>query len=141
VNINNLDLTGKVIVVVEDDPTLRKYYDAMLRVTGAEILLFHTGKEFVQYISVENTNIDFVIMDFLIPLVNGIDCLRMFRKVNKNTPFIIITAYSSDEVKMEAFVAGCNEILIKPVFPEKVFSLLEKYLIHKIRITLPGRDY
>jgi DNA-binding response OmpR family regulator len=67
-------------------------------------------------------------MDFLIPLVNGIDCTRMFRKTRKNVPVLMITAYSSEQSKSDAFLAGCTEYILKPVYPEKVYALLEKYL-------------
>jgi CheY-like chemotaxis protein len=47
----------------------------------------------------------------------------------------MITAYSSEQAKNEAFIAGCNEYILKPIYPEKIFFLLEKYL--KSSITIP----
>jgi len=44
---------------------------------------------------------------------------------------VMITAYYSEQTKNEAFVAGCNEYVLKPVFPEKLVVLLEKYLTAK----------
>jgi CheY-like chemotaxis protein len=70
-------------------------------------------------------------MDFLIPLVNGIECLRIFRRDRKNVPVLMITAYSSEQCKTEAYLAGCNEYVLKPIYPEKIFFLLEKYLLHQ----------
>jgi FOG: CheY-like receiver len=134
-NISNLELTGKNIVIVEDNLSSSRYYEALLINTGADIKIFHTGKEFVDYLNQENKNIDLVIMDFLVPLINGIDCVRIFRKERKSTPVIMITAYSSEQAKTEALIAGCNEYLLKPIYPEKVFSLLEKYL--KPNISVP----
>lgn len=134
-NISSLELTGKNIVIIEDDQPSISYYNAILKNSGADIKIFHTGKEFVDYLASENRNIDLVFMDFLIPLINGIDCVRIFRKERKSTPIIMITAYSSDLAKEEAFIAGCNEYLLKPIYPEKVFSVLEKYL--KSNISAP----
>lgn len=134
-NIINLDLTDKNIVIVEDNLSSSRYYEALLINTGADVKIFHTGKEFVDYLSGENKNIDLVIMDFLVPLINGIDCVRIFRKEKKSTPVIMITAYSSEQAKTEAFIAGCDEYLLKPIYPEKVFSILEKYL--KPNISVP----
>lgn len=134
-NIINLELTGKNIVIVEDNLSSSRYYEALLINTGADIKIFHTGKEFVDYLNQENKNIDLVIMDFLVPLINGIDCVRIFRKERKSTPVIMITAYSSEQTKTEALISGCNEYLLKPIYPEKVFSLLEKYL--KPNISVP----
>ena len=67
-------------------------------------------------------------MDFLIPIIDGIECIRIFRKERKTTPVIIITAYSSEHAKTEAYIAGCDEYVLKPIYPQKIFFLLEKYL-------------
>ena len=135
-NISHIDLSGKIIVIIEDDLPSISYYEAILKNTGAVVEIFHTGKEFVDYLSRENRNIDLVFMDFLIPLINGIECVRIFRKERKTAPVIMITAYSSELAKEEAFIAGCNEFLLKPVYPEKIFAILEKYLTSDISARL-----
>ncbi len=131
-NFNNLELEGKNIVIVEDDLPSIRYYETLLRNSGASVEILHTGKEFIDYIKSGNPEIDLVFMDFLIPLVNGIDCIRIFRKLKKDTPIIMITAYSSEQAKTEAYIAGCNEYVLKPIYPEKIFFLIEKYLKKKI---------
>jgi DNA-binding response OmpR family regulator len=135
-NISNLELTGKNIAIVEDDLPSIRYYETLLKNSGADVKIFHTGKDFVDYLSQENNIIDLVFMDFLIPLINGIECIRIFRKERKNTPIIMITAYSSEQAKTEAYIAGCNEYVLKPIYPEKIFFLLEKYLKTKIPVTI-----
>lgn len=133
-NISNLELTGKNIVIVEDDPSSSRYYEAILISTGADFKIFHTGKEFLDYLITENKKIDLVIMDFLVPLINGIECVRIFRKEEKITPVIMITAYYSEQARTEAYVVGCNEYLLKPIYPEKVLYLLNKYLSPNISV-------
>jgi DNA-binding response OmpR family regulator len=135
VNISNLELIGKNIIIVEDDMSSSRYYEALLISTGVDFKIFHTGKEFVDYLTPENKNIDLVIMDFLVPLINGIDCVKIFRKERKSTPVIIITAYYSEQARTEAFIVGCNEYLLKPIYPEKVLYLLNKYLSPNISVT------
>jgi CheY-like chemotaxis protein len=132
VNISNLELTGKHIVIVEDDRPSIKYYETLLKNTGADLRIFRTGKEFVDYITQGQNQIDLILMDFLIPLINGIECVRIFRKESKIIPVVMITAYSSEQAKAEAYIAGCNEFVLKPIYPEKILFLLEKYLISEI---------
>jgi len=132
-NISNLELKGKCIVIVEDDMPSVRYYETLLKNSGAEVLIFHTGKQFAEYIQSDKV-IDLVFMDFLIPLINGIECIRLLRKDRKNTAVIMITAYSSEQAKTEAFIAGCNEYVLKPIFPEKIFFLLEKYLKKNVSV-------
>jgi CheY-like chemotaxis protein len=131
-NISNLQLSGKKIVIVEDDLPSIRYYETLLSSSGAEVKIFRNGKEFVDYINTGSEQIDLVFMDFLIPLINGIECLRIFRKMKKNVPVLMLTAYSSEQSKTEAYLAGCNEYVLKPIYPEKIFFLIEKYLKHEV---------
>lgn len=135
-NISNLQLEGKNIVIVEDDIPSVKYYETLLRNSGANVKILNTGKQFIDYINTENPVVDLVFMDFLIPIVNGIECIRFFRKERKTTPVIMITAYSSEQAKTEAYIAGCNEYVLKPIYPEKIFFLIEKYLYSNIPASL-----
>ncbi len=127
-NISNLELDGRIIVIVEDDLPSIRYYETVLKNSGAELKIFRTGKEFVDYISRKDSRADLIFMDFLIPLVNGIECIRLLRKERKSVPVIMITAFSSEQVKTEAYIAGCNEYILKPIYPEKIFFLVGKYL-------------
>jgi DNA-binding response OmpR family regulator len=79
-------------------------------------------------------------MDFLVPLINGIDCTRILRKERKGVPVLMLTAYSSEQSKSEAYIAGCSEYILKPVYPEKVYALLEKYLKQEIHSTVNQRS-
>ncbi|MCU0455373.1 MAG: response regulator [Bacteroidales bacterium] len=130
-NTSEIQLADKRIAIVEDDVPSIRYYETLLKSTGADLRVFHTGKEFLDYLSREKERIDLVLMDFLIPLVNGIECIRVFRRERKNVPVLMLTAYSSEQSKTEAYLAGCNEYILKPVYPEKIFFLLEKYLKHE----------
>ncbi len=133
-NISNLELIGKNVLIVEDDMPSIRYYETILKNSGADITILTNGKEFVDYVNNNSKTIDLVFMDFLIPLINGIDCTRIFRKQNRNTPVIMITAYSSEQAKTEAYIAGCNEYILKPIYPEKILFLIEKYLVAEIPV-------
>jgi len=123
-----MDLQDITIVIVEDDVPSVKYYETLFRNSGATVTVFSNGKQFVDFFTSGENKIDLIIIDFLIPLVNGIDCIKLFRKQNKTTPVLMLTAYCSDQTKTESYIAGCNEYILKPVFPDKIFSLVEKYL-------------
>jgi CheY-like chemotaxis protein len=126
--LNNLELQNKNIIIIEDDIPSVKYYETLLKNTGADLKIFTNGKDFIDYLSSSQDKIDLILIDFLIPFVNGIECIRIFRKERKNIPVLMLTAYFSEQSKNEALIAGCNEYVLKPVFPEKIFCLLEKYL-------------
>ena len=127
-NFNKLELHNKNIVIIEDDIPSVKYYQTLLSNTGTNMKVFTNGKDFIDYLNDTNDRIDLVLIDFLIPFINGIECTRIFRKERKNIPVLMLTAYYTEQSRNEAFIAGCNEYVLKPVYPEKVFYLLEKYL-------------
>lgn len=132
--ISNLTLENKNIIIVEDDVHTIRYYETLLRNTGANVLVLRSGLEFVEYIKQEKQEIDFIFMDYLIPFINGIDCVRIFRKTNKTTPVVMLTAYMSEQTKTDSYIAGCNEYVLKPVYCEKLVFLLEKYLLQNKEI-------
>ncbi len=132
--ISNLTLENKNIVIVEDDVHTIRYYETLLRNTGANVLVLRSGLEFVEYIKQGKQEIDFIFMDYLIPFINGIDCVRIFRKTNKTTPVVMLTAYMSEQTKTDSYIAGCNEYVLKPVYCEKLVFLLEKYLLQNKEI-------
>jgi len=90
--INTLELINKNIVIVEDDIYSIKYYDTLLKNTGASVTILRSGLEFIEYIKQEDKNIDFIFMDFLIPLINGIECTKIYRKSNSNAYSLFLGA-------------------------------------------------
>lgn len=134
-NFSSLELTNKTIVIVEDDVPSMRYYETLVKSSGADVVKFRTGKDFIEHIKKKDSKIDLVIMDFLIPLINGIDCTRIFKKERKNIPVLMLTAYSSEQSKAEAYIAGCSEYILKPVYPENMYALLEKYFRKEIPST------
>lgn len=125
---SQMELTGKKIIIVEDDIPSVKYYRIILENSGVTLKIFDNGRDFTEYMSGNDEHIDIVIMDFLIPFLNGIDCVRLIRRENRVVPVLMITAYYSEQTRHEALIAGCNEYVLKPVYPEKLFCLLGKYL-------------
>jgi CheY-like chemotaxis protein len=133
-NTSSLELINKNIVIVEDDIHSIRYYETLLKNTGATVNIMRSGLEFIEYIKQNDINIDFIFMDFLIPFINGIDCTRIYRKSNKITPIIMLTAYASEQTKTDAYVAGCNEYVLKPIYCEKLLFLLDKYLNKEVEV-------
>lgn len=127
----HLDLSDKTIAIVDDDLASVKYFEILLKTTGAKVVSFMNGPELINYVTENINEIDMVLLDYLIPMVNGIDCIRQIRKIDRNTPLLLVTAFYTRESKEEAFLAGANEYVLKPVVPEKVLALLEKYLVHR----------
>ena len=128
---HNLDLSGKTIAIVDDDMATIRYFEILLKTTSAEVMTFLNGIDFLNYSKENPRKFDLIMMDYLIPYINGIDCVKSLRKYNRHVPVIMITAYYTRESKEESILAGIDEYILKPIIPEKVLGLLEKYLTRK----------
>ena len=69
---NQLDLSHKTIAIVDDDVASIRYFEVLLKTTGASVVSFMNGSELVDYVSKNIESVDMVLLDYLIPLVNGI---------------------------------------------------------------------
>ena len=77
-------------------------------------------------------HVDMIIIDYMMPNLNGLDFIKEFRNNNKKVPIIMITAAGDDdEIHKDAFDAGVNDFLRKPVnallFKARVLNLLDSY--------------
>ncbi len=96
--------------------------------TGVDIVRKKNGHEALEYIkSVEHSLPELILMDVLIPFVNGIDVTRDIRKLQVKVPILVITAYNSKEIKEKCYLAGCNDFLVKPVLPERLLRVIAEY--------------
>ncbi|MBO3442931.1 MULTISPECIES: response regulator transcription factor [Clostridia] len=70
-----------------------------------------------------NQNIyDLIILDLMLPNINGVDILKNMRKNNIDTPVLILTAKESLDDKVEAFTIGANDYLTKPFYIEELVA-------------------
>jgi len=121
----------KVILIVEDDGPNYLYFKSLLKKTRAQIVWKKNGNEALDFITNPGNHIDLIIMDVLIPFLNGIEVTRESKKLRKNVPVIVVTAYTSREIKEKCYLAGCDEFLIKPVLPVQLIELLAEYFHDK----------
>ncbi|MCP5538287.1 MAG: response regulator transcription factor [Akkermansiaceae bacterium] len=105
------------ILVIEDYLPILENVVASLTEEGYAVDASATGDEGLWY--AENHNYDVIILDLMLPTINGITILSKIRKNGDNTPVIIISARDSVEARVDGLNAGADDYLIKP------FSLRE----------------
>ena len=114
------------LLVVEDDKTLREGIGEYLTEFGYTVIEAKDGRE---AISKFNNDINLIILDIQIPFVNGLDVLKEIRKKSK-VPVLILTAFSDEEYKIEAFTNLADGYIEKPfslpVLKARIDSLIKK---------------
>jgi len=114
------------ILIVEDDETSEELLSIAVRKLGKEIINVKTGKEAVEA-CLDNPDIDLVLMDILMPEMDGHEATRQIRKFNKDVIIIAQTAYALEGDKEKAIAAGCNDYLSKPINVGTLSKLIANY--------------
>lgn len=73
---------------------------------------------------------DLILMDIQLPDVNGIEVTKMIRSsiIGNSIPIIAISSYAMITDKKKAIEAGCNEYISKPIDPENIMNIINKFL-------------
>lgn len=99
----------KKILVVEDDNTIHKIIEDILKKEHYIVINAYSGTEAISII--ENDNIDLILLDLMLPGINGEDIVK---KVNKTLPIIVISAKTSSSDKAKVLLDGANDYITKP---------------------------
>ena len=127
---NMLDLTGKKILVVDDDNLNLKITQNFLKEYNPIVVSLNNGKDCIK--RVMNESFDLILLDDMMPELSGIDTMKMLRKIKDfNTPIIILTANIIDGAKDNYLTAGFNSYLAKPIKKDELYLILKKFIVDK----------
>jgi|SRR5208283_4894749 len=121
----------KIVMVAEDIEINFLYIKELLEPTGAIIIHVENGKEAVDYIKNGN-KIDLVLMDLLMPVMNGYEATRQIKSLQKEIPVIAQTAYSLSEDRKHAMEAGCDDYITKPIGREELLSKINNIFLTQV---------
>jgi CheY-like chemotaxis protein len=121
------DWSDKTILIAEDDTINYNLLNIMLRPTKINVLWAKNGVEAVD-IFFKNSKVGAILMDIQMPVMDGNEATARIREKNKEVPVIVISAYTSKEVRQKAADAGSNEFINKPVQSERLLQIIESYL-------------
>lgn len=100
------------ILIVEDSVSLTDALESVLKREKYTVEVAHDGEEGVAY--AETGVYDAIIMDVMMPKMNGIDAVREIRRKKISTPIIMLTALSEDSDKVRGLDCGADDYLTKP---------------------------
>ncbi len=127
----------KVVLVVEDDPTVGESIRLLLKKRGYGILLASNGKEALSLFRQET--VDLVITDLIMPKMDGIELLGEVKHLKPETEVIVISAQGTIEKAVQAMKLGAFDFIEKPINP-RVISLVVERALEKQTLVLQNRD-
>ena len=100
------------ILIVDDDKDIREWLELDLKFSGYNVQSAKDGAEGLNKAINENFNL--VILDVMIPKMDGFTVCQNIRKVKKDLPIILLTAKGTIDDKVTGFDCGANDYLVKP---------------------------
>ncbi len=116
----------KQILVVDDEPNLRRVMSAMLVRDGYDVHLAEDGEQAIKTLA--EHHIDMVITDLRMPKVDGMELLRQALASDQELPVVIMTAHGSVDNAVEALKTGAFDYITKPFDQAEVRTIVKKAL-------------
>lgn len=122
----NYDFTGKNILVVDDSKLNLRVAQNVLKTFNVNVMTSTSGQECLDLC--KTNKYDIILMDIMMPLMNGIETLKRIRIDDKKVPVIALTADAVEGMEEKYLKEGFNDYLSKPIDRNKLGIILNKYL-------------
>jgi two-component system alkaline phosphatase synthesis response regulator PhoP len=122
-------MTKAKVLIADDDITLMDMYKLRLEADDFEVVTAEDGEQAIAQVRKENP--DAVLLDIMMPKINGLDVLAELKKDPhfKNTPVIMLTALIQDVTKIKSLMTGADDYLMKSeVMPGEVIAKVNHVL-------------
>src|SRR5690554_3340327 len=122
-----MKMSDKVkILLSEDDNNLGMLLESYIKAKGYDVDLARDGKQALEKFN--DGNYHFVILDVMMPEMDGFAVAKEIRIIDKKIPILFLTAKSMKEDKLEAFALGADDYLTKPFSMEELVARVEAIL-------------
>ncbi len=106
------------VLVVDDDPDVRALVELKLRLEGLEVVTAETGEEALAMLSMQS--FDLVVLDLMMPGIDGIEVCRRIRERNADLPVIMLTARAQESDVERGLTVGATDYVTKPFSPREL---------------------
>jgi two-component system, OmpR family, KDP operon response regulator KdpE len=119
------------VLVVDDEPPIRKLLRMGLSTQGYEILEASNGKASLDLLS---QNPDLVILDLGLPDMQGLELLRMMRARNEAVPIVVLSSRGDEVGKVQALDLGADDYITKPFGMDELLARMRAALRHQLQV-------
>src|SRR5439155_12463827 len=122
----------EVVLIVDDDPVQRRLLEAMVQRFGYQAMVAEGGDTAVELlIGPEASRIDGVVLDLVMPDLDGLGVLARMRESGLNIPVIVQTAHGGIDNVVSVMRAGATDFVVKPASAERLQVSLRNALANK----------
>jgi two-component system alkaline phosphatase synthesis response regulator PhoP len=119
---------GHTILIVDDEPDILEFLSYNIRKEGFKVFVASNGQEALRI--VQQINPSLILLDVMMPIMDGIETCQIIRKdLNLTQPIIaFLTARTEDYAQIAGFEAGADDYINKPIRPRLLLSKIESLL-------------
>ena len=119
------------VLVIDDEPPIRKLLRMGLTTQGYEVLEAPNGKTSLELLAQKP---DLIILDLGLPDMQGLELLRMIRVRNESVPIVVLSSRGDEAGKVQALDLGADDYLTKPFGMDELLARMRAALRHQLQV-------
>jgi DNA-binding response OmpR family regulator len=119
----SFEMNDKKILIVDDDPSIRKFLGANLTARGYQVLEAEGGPLALAILSRESVSL--ILLDIMMPEMDGFEVCRQIRK-SSQTPILMLSAREGESDGEKCAACGANEYITKPFVLREILKLIQE---------------
>ncbi len=134
-------MNNVTILVVDDESRMRKLIKDFFKQKNYSIIEAEDGEVALKAYNANKEKISLILLDVMMPKLDGWSVLRQIRQDNKNVPVVMLTARSEEQDELFGFELGVDEYITKPFSPKILVARVEAILKRTIKEEKELKDY
>ncbi len=130
----------KYVLIAEDESSIRDFVVINLRRNGYEVLEATNGEEAIKIFDDNSDKIDIVILDIMMPYVDGLEVCKYIRDKSKRIGIIMLTARTQEMDKVTGLMVGADDYVTKPFSPSELMARIDA-VYRRVSLTIENDIY
>lgn len=115
----------KTVLIAEDEKSIRDFIVINLKRSGYEVLEAENGKQAVDLFKKDKDSIDVVVLDIMMPEMDGVAVCKYIREKNAGVGIILLTAKTQEIDKISGLMSGADDYVTKPFSPSELMARVD----------------
>jgi PAS domain S-box-containing protein len=130
---NGEDRGEGLVLLVDDEKNVRVSTELLLRDLGFDVVAARDGHEAIDLFRTESGRLDAVLLDFSMPLMDGIETLKELRRISPGVPVVLMSGFGSTPLQQQAQGEAPDAVLPKPFRSEHLLATLKSVMVQPRR--------
>jgi CheY-like chemotaxis protein len=119
-----------LVLVVDDEPVVRRFAARVLVSAGYAVHEVGDGQQALKFLQEGDSNVDVVVSDIVMPRLNGVELLETLSRSHPDLPVILMSGYGAADLEARGIAPPCS-LLAKPFLPDQLIAEVERCIREK----------